>query len=189
MQLTGIISVAGQSGLHKVIARSKAGLIVENISDKKRTAIQASEKVSTLEDIGIFTSEDDERIANIFDNIFAIEKGGATSVDHKADGATLAAYFVKVLPNYDTERVYASNIKKVIEWYNLLHAANLLIANEVKAEEVVTEGDEPAKTTKKAKAEGAAKAPKATATKTATPRVNSKGSGGAKGTTRKSGVA
>ncbi len=192
MQLTGIISVAGQSGLHKVIARSKAGLIVENISDKKRSAIQASEKVSTLEDIGIFTSEDDERIANIFDNIFALEKGGATSVDYKADGATLAAYFVKVLPNYDTERVYASNIKKVIEWYNLLHAANLLIANEIKADAPATaEGEEPAKATKKTKADGAAKAPKATATatKTATPRVNSKGSGGAKGTTRKSGVA
>ncbi|MBC7412607.1 MAG: DUF5606 domain-containing protein [Bacteroidia bacterium] len=189
MQLTGIISVAGQSGLHKVIARSKAGLIVENISDKKRTAIQASEKVSTLEDIGIFTSEDDERIANIFDSIFAIEKGGATSVDHKSDGATLATYFKKVLPNYDTERVYASNIKKVIEWYNLLHAASLLIPSEEKIVDLeVSEVEETTKT-KKAKADGTTKTPKATVTKTATPRVNSKGSGGAKGTTRKSGVA
>lgn len=188
MELSGIISIAGHSGLFKIIARSKAGLIVESIVDKKRVAIQASEKVSSLEDIGIFTADEDERLTKIFDSIFALEKGGETAVDHKADGAALAAYFKKVLPTYDADRVYASNIKKVIEWYNLLHKAELLIPTEVKAEETETT-EEGKKASKKAKTETTAKAPKAAATKTATPRVNSKGSGGAKGTTRKSGVA
>jgi hypothetical protein len=190
MELTGIISVAGQSGLFKIIARSKAGLIVENISDKKRVAVQAAEKVSSLEDIGIFTSDEDERISKIFDTIFKLENGAATAVDAKADGAALTAYFTKVLPTYDKSRVYTSNIKKVIEWYNLLQAAGLLKMEEPKVASTSDENATEEKATKKTKATiDATKAPKAAATKTATPRVNSKGSGGAKGTTRKSGVA
>ena len=140
IDLTGIISISGQPGLFKVVAQSKNGIIVENLTDKKRVAISSTAKVSSLEDISMFTTGEDKPVREIMKNIFDKEKGGA-SIDNKADDKAIAAYFEAVLPEYDKDRVYTSNMRKLFNWYNTLQVTgNLKVAEtENKAEAETTE--------------------------------------------------
>lgn len=125
MNISGIISIAGKPGLYKIVAQSKGGVIVESIVDGKRFPASATSKISSLEDISMYTYEEDEPLVNIFSNIFTKENGGP-SVDPKSDEKTLFDYFREVLPAYDEERIYKSDIKKLFTWYNLLQAKGLL---------------------------------------------------------------
>lgn len=136
IDLTGIISISGQPGLYKIIAQSKNGIIVEGLNDKKRVNIYSSTKVSTLSDISMFTTGDDKPIEEIMTSIFEKEKGGA-AIDHKADDAAVVKYFSEILPDYDKERVYVSNMKKLFSWYNALQATGNL-----KEKEENKEGEE-----------------------------------------------
>jgi hypothetical protein len=136
IDLTGIISISGQPGLYKIIAQSKNGIIVENLTDKKRVNIYSSTKVSTLTDISMFTTGDDKPIEDIMTSIADKEKDGA-AIAHNADDKAVEKYFAEILPDYDKERVYVSNIKKLLSWYNTLHATGNL-----KRKEEKTEGDE-----------------------------------------------
>lgn len=181
IDLTGIISISGQPGLYKVVAQSKNGIIVESLADKKRTSISSTAKVSSLEDISMFTTGEDKAVSEIMKSIFDKEKGGP-SIDAKADDKAVAAYFESVLPDYDKERVYTSNMRKLFTWYNSLQSTGNL--KEKEAEKTEESGD------KKVKAAAAKKAApkKATATKDTT---KTKTSTGVKKTTgvRKTGVA
>ena len=124
MEFNKIISVAGKPGLFQVISQSKNAIIVESLIDKKRVAVNATQNVSLLENIAIYTYEEDLPLLNVFKAIY--EKAeGKKAISHKESGNKLQAYFAEVLPNYDDERVYTSNIKKVIQWYNLLIDAGL----------------------------------------------------------------
>lgn len=125
MDLSGIISISGMPGLYKVVAQTKSGLIVESLIDKKRLPAYSSYKISALEDISIFTTGDDTPLSDVFQKIHDKEKGGA-AIDHKANDADLKKYFSGALPEYDEERVYVSDIRKVISWYNLLHKSDML---------------------------------------------------------------
>jgi hypothetical protein len=125
IDLTGIISISGQPGLFKIIAQSKNGIIIEGLADKKRTNIPSSSKVSTLADIGMYTSGDDKPIEEIMKSIFDKEKGGPC-VNAKADDKEIAAYFAQVLPDYDKERVYVSNMRKLFNWYTILQTTGNL---------------------------------------------------------------
>ncbi|MBK7312187.1 MAG: DUF5606 domain-containing protein [Sphingobacteriaceae bacterium] len=129
MDLTGFISITGQPGLYKIVAQSKNGIIVEGLSDKKRVNVYASTKVSTLTDISMFTTGDDKPINEIMTAIFDKEKGGP-AVDAKADDKTVEAYFAQVLPDYDKERVYVSNMRKLFSWYNALQSTSNLKTEE-----------------------------------------------------------
>ncbi len=129
IDLSGFISISGQPGLFKIIAQSKTGIIVEGLHDKKRTNVYASTKVSTLSDISMFTTGDDKPIEEIMTSIFEKEKGGA-AVDQKADDKTVIAYFAAVLPEYDKERVYVSNMRKLLTWYNALQSTGNLKTKE-----------------------------------------------------------
>jgi hypothetical protein len=129
IDLSGFISISGQPGLFKIIAQSKTGIIVEGLHDKKRTNVYASTKVSTLSDISMFTTGDDKPIEEIMTSIFEKEKGGA-AVDQKADDKTVVAYFAAVLPEYDKERVYVSNMRKLLTWYNALQSTGNLKTKE-----------------------------------------------------------
>lgn len=129
IDLTGFISISGQPGLYKIVAQSKNGIIVENLADKKRLNVYASTKVSTLSDISMFTTGDDKPIEEIVSCIFDKEKGGP-AVDNKADDKAIEAYFAGVLPEYDKERVYVSNMRKLINWYNTLQSTGNLKAKE-----------------------------------------------------------
>jgi hypothetical protein len=125
IDLTGIISISGQPGLYKIVAQSKNGIIVEGLTDKKRVNVYSSTKVSTLSDISMFTTGDDKPIDEIMGAIFDKEKGGP-AVDHKADDKAVEKYFSEILPDYDKERVYVSNMRKLFSWYNLMQSTGNL---------------------------------------------------------------
>lgn len=155
IDLTGIISISGQPGLFKIIAQSKNGIIIEGLADNKRTNIYSSTKVSTLSDIGMYTTGEDKPIEEIMTAIFEKEKGGPC-VSHKADDKEIEAYFSKILPEYDKERVYVSNMRKLFSWYTILQSTGNLKEREEKKE--ATEETKVVKAeTKKAPAKTAAK--------------------------------
>ncbi len=123
--LKGILAIAGHSGLFKMVSNSKNALIVESLVDKKRMPAYASSKISALEDIAIFTDEGDVQLAEVLKNIKEKENGGQ-AVSHKASGKELKAYMLEILPNYDEDRVYVSDMKKVFQWYNILQENDML---------------------------------------------------------------
>lgn len=133
IDLTGIISISGQPGLFKIVAQSKNGIIVEGLADKKRLNVYASTKVSTLSDISMFTTGDDKPIEEIMTSVFEKEKGGP-AIDNKADDRAIEKYFSEILPEYDKERVYISNMRKLINWYNALQTTGNLKKKEEKTE-------------------------------------------------------
>ncbi len=139
MSLSGIISVSGLPGLHKILSHTKNGLIVESLDDGKRRPIYASQKVSALDDISIYTKEDDIPLTDVFKLIFDKEKG-KTSLDHKLDSSELRTYLSDVLKDIDQDRVYNSDISKLFQWYNILVEKDLLIIEE-EEEEVIKAGD------------------------------------------------
>ena len=159
MNIKGIIAISGRPGLFKVVAQSKNNEIVESMIDKKRFPAYASEKISKLEDISIFTYDDDAKLIDVFKTIFD-KYQGEECISHKADSKELTKTLIEVLPNYDQDRVYPSDVKKIFQWYNLLHAAGLL-ATEVENEEEVTDAEKAVKEVKTKKEES-----KKTVTKT-----------------------
>jgi hypothetical protein len=120
MALKDILVISGQSGLFKYISQGRNNVIVESLSDHKRMTIPATAKISMLEDIAIFTEKDDIPLRELFRKIQAGENG-SVAISHKSPDAELKKYFAGVLPEYDRDRVYLSDIRKVIMWYNLLH--------------------------------------------------------------------
>jgi hypothetical protein len=125
MDISGIISIAGKPGLYRIIAQSKGGVIVESIVDAKRFPASATSKISSLDDISMYTYEEDEPLLNIFKNIYEKENGGLC-IDPKSSSEELSNYFREILPNYDEERIYKSDIKKLFTWYNLLQSKGIL---------------------------------------------------------------
>jgi hypothetical protein len=159
IDLSGIISIAGQPGLYKIITNSKNGIIVEHLGDKRRTNIPATAKVSTLSDIRMFTTGEDKPVEEIITSVYEKEKGGP-AVDTKSDDKAIEQYFASVLPEYDKERVYISNMRKLITWYNTLQSTGNLKEKEEKAGEegekskvqTAEEKNKPAKHSSKSKA-------------------------------------
>lgn len=125
MVLKDIIAISGEGGLFRFIAQGKNSIIVEHLDTKRRMAAHGTAKVSSLEDISIFTDTEDVPLSEVFNRIFDRENGGP-SIDHKSSGAELSSYFEEILPEYDRERVYTSDIKKLVNWYNILHRLELL---------------------------------------------------------------
>jgi hypothetical protein len=134
MDLKGILSISGYGGLFKLIKQTKSGFVVESLADKKRMQAFATSKISTLDDIAIFTEDGEEHLKDVFRKIFEKEDGKQT-ISHKVSANELKSFFEALLPNYDKERVYVSDIKKVINWYNLLVEHGLIDLEEDKTEE------------------------------------------------------
>ncbi|TXD52972.1 MULTISPECIES: DUF5606 domain-containing protein [unclassified Polaribacter] len=124
MEFSKIISVTGKPGLFQVVSQSKNAIIVSSLADQKRIAINSTQNVSLLENIAIYTFEEDVPLLNVFKAMFE-KTEGKEALSHKESGKKLAAFFTEVLPNYDDERVYTSNIKKVIQWFNILVATGM----------------------------------------------------------------
>jgi len=143
MDLSGIISIAGKPGLYKVIAQGKNNVIVESLVNGKRIPAYATDKISALEDISIYTLESDVPLADVFASL--IKKfDGKEGLSHKDDVINLQEVLFEVLPDYDEDRVYPSDIKKLFQWYNLLVNAGVLTLEadqkeEPKQEEVAEE--------------------------------------------------
>ncbi|MFD1315736.1 DUF5606 family protein [Namhaeicola litoreus] len=119
MKIEKIVSIAGKPGLFLVLSQGKNSLIVESLADKKRLPITNLQNISALSDIAIYTYEEEVPLREVFYSIYKKENGAKTNVKI-TDKEELTSYFSEVLPNFDEERVYPSNIKKVVQWYNLL---------------------------------------------------------------------
>lgn len=125
MELEGIINVSGKPGLFKIISRSTNNVIIESLSDKKRSVIYSHNQANLLNEIGIYTYNDTIPLSDIFLKIAEKTKCGP-SINHKAEKSDLINYFRDILPEYDEDRVYLSDIKKVIHWYNIMQSVDLI---------------------------------------------------------------
>jgi hypothetical protein len=123
--LSKILSISGKHGLFKVVSQLKNAVLVESLIDKKRFPAFAHEKISSLEEISVFTTGEDLQLKNVLKTIFEKQEG-KLAIDSKSDDKALKAFFIQVVPDYDPDRVYASDIKKIIGWYNLLVENDLL---------------------------------------------------------------
>ncbi|MDR0815253.1 MAG: DUF5606 domain-containing protein [Bacteroidales bacterium] len=119
MSLKDILVISGQIGLFRYISKGRTTVIVEHLPDNKRTTVSVTAKISMLEDIAIFTETGDVPLREIFKKIQEKENGGA-AISRKSPDAELRKYFEAILPDYDRERVYLSDIRKVLTWYNAL---------------------------------------------------------------------
>lgn len=131
--LKTILSVAGKPGLFKIVSNGKNMIIVESLVDHKKMPIHARDKVVSLGDISIYTVSDEKPLQDVFLSMKKIEDGARASIEPNAKVEDLKEYFEKVLPDYDKEKVYPADIKKMITWYNLIIQSNIDFEKEEKA--------------------------------------------------------
>lgn len=183
MQLEKIISISGKPGLFKLISQLKNGFIIEDVLTKKKVSIGNSSQVSLLDNIAMFTFDKEVPLFEVFENV-AKNNDYKETISHKTSDAELRDFMKLSLPDYDNERVYVSDIKKLAQWYNILHKAGYITPESfVKSEEVTEEESAIADNTDVKKA-----APKKE--KTTTPKVKastSSAKGAPKSTHRKMG--
>lgn len=123
--LRNVLSIAGRPGLFRLVSRGKNMLIVEAIATGKRTPAYPHDKVISLGDISIYTTEGDILLGEVLESVKAKHNGEAVDVKSLGSDAEIREYFGEVLPTYDRERVYTTDIKKLLSWYNLLVAAGI----------------------------------------------------------------
>ncbi|MBW6500144.1 MAG: DUF5606 domain-containing protein [Bacteroidales bacterium] len=129
MKLKDIVAISGEPGLFRFIAQGKNSIVVENLETGKRTSAFGSAKVSSLEDISVFTDNEDMLLGKVFDMIHEKENGGP-SIDPKAGADELKNYFGELIPEYSRDKVYLSDIRKIVKWYNILHEKDLLVKDD-----------------------------------------------------------
>ena len=134
-----ILAISGYSGLFKLVSQAKNGVIVESLIDGKRMPAYTSAKISALEDISMYKMDGDILLGEVFSEIFEKDM----NVDPKSDAKALKAAFKEVVPDFDEERVYVSDIKKVFAWYRLLKEKEIITADSVKSyNEELARGEE-----------------------------------------------
>ena len=143
IMLKEILSVTGKPGLFKLVSQGKNMLIVESLIDGKRIPAYTKDKVVSLGDIAIFTETTEVPLGEIFEAIKVKENGAVSSLDPKADNDKLRKYMSEILPEYDRERVYPSDIRKLISWYNILINAQIteFLAEEKVEESLTSKGE------------------------------------------------
>lgn len=144
MGLDKILAISGKPGLYQLKAQTRSGFVAESLIDGKKISVGLRNNVSLLSEIAIYTLTEEVPLREVFNKISAKEEGGKTSVSHKEGKDKLEEYFFSVLPDYDEDRVYPSDIKKVVQWYNLLHENGITDfteenEDEVKEEDAATE--------------------------------------------------
>lgn len=161
MNVDKILAIAGKPGLYELKLQTRSGFLAESLLDGKKITVGMRSNVSLLSEISMYTYSEEKPLAEIMRAI-AVKENEGPALSHKEDNAKLIAYFKEILPDYDEDRVYASDIKKVLNWYNILQAKGLVSKEEPKVanaeaikEEVVKEVKEEVKEEAKAK-----KAPK-----------------------------
>ena len=150
MKLAEILAISGQPGLYKYIAQSRNGIIVESLADGKRIPVQGTSKVSSLGDIAIFTETADVPLAEVFQNIYDINKG-AEAISPKSPNEALKKEMKRFLPEYDEDRVHVSDMKKLFSWYNILLKAGIttFVEEETEKTDAVEEPEADKKSIKK----------------------------------------
>lgn len=161
MDLSKIISVTGKPGLYRIVAQGRQAIIVESLADGKRMPVHSSVRVSSLEEISMFTTGDDVPLSQVLEKLHQVE-GGKESLDPKEDAEKLFAKLGEALPEHDRERIYPSDVRKLFTWYALL-----LKGGEFEAKEEVKEAEADAPKAAKAPKKAAPKKDGAKAAKTA----------------------
>ena len=120
--LETILAISGKPGLYRLVNRGNRSLIVETLdAQKKRMPAFGTDKIISLADIAMYTDEEEVPLRQVLKNIYEMEGGKATAIDYrKATTAELADFMAKALPNYDRDHVYPSDMKKLVQWYNIL---------------------------------------------------------------------
>lgn len=150
MDLSKILSIAGKPGLFKLVGESKSSIVVESLIDGKRGPAFSHERISTLKEISIYTETEDVPLEDVFKKIFELQDGKAVLNPKKASSNELKELFEKILPDYDKDAVYTSDMKKVFTWYNFLLEKDLL---EFTKEEETEDSTEDAEESKEVKPE------------------------------------
>ncbi len=138
MNLEKILAISGTPGLYELQIQTRSGFVAESLTDGKKITVSLRSNVSLLTEISMYTYEDEKPLAEIMRAIAVKENEGPT-ISHKEDNTKLIAYFKQVIPNYDEDRVYVSDIKKVLNWYNILQSKGMISKEEPKvknAEEI-----------------------------------------------------
>ncbi len=155
MVLKDLLAITGSPGLFKFIAQGKNAVIVEHLETGRRTSAHGKARVSSLEDIAVFTDTEEVPLAEVFDKIYEKENGAA-SINHKSSPEELKSYFNELIPSYDRERVYVSDMKKIIQWYNILHSLDMLVKEDKDSDSDDSSEEKSRKTEVKAEAEAEA---------------------------------
>lgn len=137
--LKEILSISGKPGLYKLVSQGKNMLVVESLLDGKRLPTYTRDKVVSLGDIAMFTETEEVPLRQVLSNIKTKENGGLCPVSSKADNNELKKYMSEILPDYDRDRVYPSDMRKLFSWYNILINSGVVEFDELKKEEVITE--------------------------------------------------
>jgi hypothetical protein len=124
MELKEILAVSGYPGLYKYVAQSTRGVIVEALADGKRMNVPSNARVSAMTDISVFTESEDRPLADIFTAFYA-RTGGKPTIGHKEDPRKVEAAFAEAVPDYEPDKVHLSDMKKIVQWYNILVAAGM----------------------------------------------------------------
>ena len=130
MGLDKILSISGKPGLYQLKSQTRSGFVAQSLIDGKNISVSAQNNVSILSEIAVYTLTEEIPLGKVFTAISDKEKGNKTSISHKDGKDKLEEYFFEILPDYDEDRVYASDIKKIVQWYNLLHKHDLLQLDE-----------------------------------------------------------
>ena len=125
MKLDKILAIAGKPGLFELKLQTRSGFVAESLLDGKKITVGMRSNVSLLSEISMYTYTEEKPLVEIMRAIAVKENEGA-AISHKEDNAKLVAYFKEILPDYDEDRVYASDIKKLLNWYNILQAKGMV---------------------------------------------------------------
>ncbi len=125
MNLDKILAISGKPGLYVLKVQTRTGFVAESLTDGKKITVNLKSNVSLLSEISIYTYEGEKPLTEVMQRI-AVKENKGQAISHKEDNAKLTAYFKEILPEYDEERVYPSDIKKVLNWYNTLEAKGLV---------------------------------------------------------------
>ena len=138
MNLEKILSISGKPGLFALKVQTRTGFVAESLLDGKKVTVSLRSNVSLLSEISIYTNDAEKPLAEVMRNI-AVKEDNAPAISHKEDNDKLVAYFKEILPDYDADRVYPSDIKKVLNWYNMLQAKGMVSKEEPKID--TTDGE------------------------------------------------
>lgn len=153
MALKDIYTISGQPGLFRFVSNARNGIIVECLQTKKRVHAFATYKISTLEDIAVYTDSTEVPLADVLNNVRKKENGNKAIDPKTSSPEVLKAYMEEVLPNYDKEKVYVSDIKKMISWYNILQETGMPDLEKKEEAEDITEAKEETEKTEEIKEE------------------------------------
>lgn len=141
--LKGILSISGKPGLYKLLSRGKNNLIVENLQTKKRMPVYPHDKVISLGDIAIYTDTEDIPLSDVLEKVKEANEGNQIDINKFSTDDSFREYFATILPDFDRERVYTSDIRKLFAWYNLLVANGVteFKANEIAQDEAAEKAE------------------------------------------------